>query len=90
MRFLRSFHESFHDAVDYYAAIDKKVALRLIAAVERAQRDIVQFPKSGKPIKHGRAFLLKGFPYSFCYMEDLDGEPVAVRLYHHKRQDPKV
>lgn len=90
MRFLGSFHESFHLAVDHYAAIDKNLARRLIDAVDRAQRHIVQFPKSGKPIKNGREYFLTGFPYSFCYMEDLDGEPVAVRLYHHKRQEPRM
>jgi len=90
MRFLRSFHVSFHCAVDYYNAIDKSIARRFIAAVDRAQRDIVRFPKIGKPIKNGREYLLSGFPYSFCYQEDLEDEPVAVRLFHYKQDGPRL
>ena len=90
MRFFRSFHVSFHHAVHYYEAIDKKLARRLIEAVDRAQRDIIRFPKIGKQIKNGREYLLTGFPYSFCYQEDLDGEPVAVRLFHYKQNGPRI
>ena len=90
MRFPRSFHVTFRSAVNYYDAIDKKVARRLIHAVDRAQRDIVRFPKIAKPIKNGREYLPAGFPYSFCYLEDLDGEPVAVRLFHYKQAGPKI
>ena len=90
MRFLRSFHVSFHGAVDYYDGIDKKLARRFIDAVERAQDNIIRFPKIGKRIKNGREHFLVGFPYSFCYLEDLNGEPVAVRLFHYKQNGPRI
>lgn len=90
MRFLRSFHVSFHQAVDYYSAIDRRLAQRFIDAVENAQRDIMQFPKIGRAIKHGREYLLNGFPYSFCYQEDSGGEPLAVRLFHYKQNGPRI
>ncbi|MDR3574874.1 MAG: hypothetical protein P4L50_13505 [Anaerolineaceae bacterium] len=76
--------------MDYYDTIDKKVARRFIDAVDRAQRDIVRFPKIGRPIRKGRERLLKGFPYGFCYWEDLAGESVAVRLFHYKQAGPKI
>ena len=90
MRFLRSFHVSFHCVVDYYNAIDRRLARRFIDAVDKAQADIVRFPKIGKPIKNGREYLLGEFPYSFCYAEDLEGEPVAIRLCHCRQGGPKI
>ncbi len=90
MRFLRSFHVSFHQAVDYYADIDKDLARRFIDEVHLAQSQIIEFPKIGKRIKHGREYLLRSFPFGFCYVEDLKGEPVAVRLFHYKQEGPPL
>ena len=90
MRFLTTFSESFLQAVDYYAAIDSKLARRFIETVDRAQRKIAQFPKLGKPAKNYRALLLQEFPYSICYREDLDGEFVALVLFHHKQKKPGI
>ena len=81
---------SFHRAVNHYDAIDKNIARRFIDAADRAQRNIVRFPQIGKPIKNGREYLLRDFPYSLCYLGDLDGEPVAVRLFHYKQVGPKL
>lgn len=90
MRFLRSFHESFHCAVDYYDAIDKNLARRFIDAVDQAQHDIERFQKLGRPIGKFRLLSLKGFPYRFCYQADFEGELVAVVLFHHKQREPHV
>jgi len=90
MRFLRSFHETFQSAVDYYAGIDTKLARRFIYAVEEAQSKIVKFPKIGRRIANGREFLLEVFPYGFCYLEDSEGEPLAVRLFHYRQKGPEI
>ncbi len=88
MIFLRSFNRTFETAVEYYLAADKSVARRFIDAVDHAQKQIVRFPKIGKFLKSYRALSLTGFPYSFCYSETLEGEPVAIVLYHHKQKEP--
>jgi len=90
MKFLRSFNKSFLGAVNYYAAIDKNLARRFIDAVDRAQKEIERFPKIGRAIKNYRVVLLTTFPYSFCYDEDLEGEPVALVLFHHKQKEPRI
>lgn len=90
MKFLTTFSEDFLNAVDYYAAIDKKLARRFIEAVDCAQREIIRFPKIGKPAKNYRAFLLQEFPYSICYREDLEGDLVALVLFHHKQKEPRI
>jgi plasmid stabilization system protein ParE len=90
MKFLSTFNKSFNEAVDHYAEIDRKVARRFIKAVDAAQRQITAHPKAGHQIKKYRVVLIQGFPYSFCYHDDLDGEVVALVLFHHKQREPKV
>jgi len=89
MRFLRAFDESFCQAVDYYGGIDGKIASRFVDAVERAQMEIIRFPKIGKSVKSYRVLLLKEFPYSLCYYENPPGELVGLVLFHHKQKDPR-
>jgi plasmid stabilization system protein ParE len=71
-------------------AIDKKLALQFIESVDRAQDEIVRFPKIGRASGKYRALGLKKFPYNYCYREDLDGELVAIVLFHHKQKEPRI
>ena len=90
MIFLRSFHVSLHQAVNYYNDRDKSVARRFIDAVEKSLDQIRSFPKIGKRIKNGREYLLAGFPYSLCYVQDIEGEPIVIRVFHYKRGGPRI
>lgn len=83
---LSTFHESFANAVEYYSAIDRKLAHRFINAVEEIKEKIQDFPKSGKLRDGYRMLLLKDFPYRFCYMENSEGEMVALVLFHFKQK----
>lgn len=89
MRFLSPFTESFQAAVAYYIASDKTIAARFITAVDEAQDKIIQFPKIGRLVGPYREFRLNGFPYNYCYHENLDGEIVAVVLHHHRQNDSR-
>jgi plasmid stabilization system protein ParE len=90
MKYLSTFNESLFHAVDYYRTIDKKLAIRFFDAVDEAKRQISQFPKIGKLVGGYRVFILRDFPYSFCYREDFEGEIVAVLLFHHKQSGPGI
>lgn len=90
MKFLSPFNESFFKAVDYYQAIDRKLALRFIDALERVKTRLGRFPKSGKQMKGYRIVQVKGFPYSVCYCEGDTGELIGLVLYHHKQQEPAI
>lgn len=85
-----TFHDSFFRAVDYYAAIDGRLATRFIDVVERAKRDIARFPGVGRTHKTYRALPLKDFPYSICYCETAQRGIVCLVLYHHKQSEPLV
>jgi hypothetical protein len=88
MRYLPSFNVSFEQELEHYAAADAQLAKLFVKAADRARDWIIRFPKSGKKVKSYRATMLERFPYSFCYTEDLDGDPVALILYHHKQSGP--
>ena len=90
MRPLTTFTESFLLVVRYYAAVDKSLALRFIEAVDQAHNEIVRFPAIGRLTGKYRASRVKGFPHTFCYVESLDGEMVALVLFHHKQSDPRI
>jgi len=90
MKYLKSFHASLQNAVDFYALEDKTVARRFIAAIEDAERKIAAFPKIGKRMGEFRGFHLQEFPFRYCYKEDLDGGLVAVVLFHYKQMGPKI
>jgi len=83
---LSIFHESFFRAVVHYSAIESKLAQRFIDAVEDAKRRITAFPKTGKMRDGYRMVLLKDFPYRLCYLENQDGEIVALVLFHFKQK----
>jgi hypothetical protein len=89
MRPLTTFTASFLVAVHYYSAIDKPLALRFIEAVDKARDEIMRFPSIGRVSGKYRVLPVKGFPYNFCYSDDLDGELVAITLFHHKQSDPE-
>ena len=90
MKFLRSFNQALVEAVDYYKAIDPRLAKRFVDAVDEAQKSIDAFPKIGRLIKNGRECLLRDFPYSFCYQEELDGNLVASTLFHYKKSGERI
>ena len=83
---LGSFYESFLRAAQHYSVLDKKLAQRFIDAVDEAKRKINSFPKAGKPRDGYRMVFLKGFPYRFCYMENEEGEIIALVLFHFKQR----
>jgi len=87
MKYLSTFSQSLVQAVDYYTAIDKKLALRFFESVEHAKREIIRFHKSGKLANGYRSLLLKNFPYKFCYRENMEGELVGVVLFHLKQRE---
>ncbi len=90
MKYLSTFNESLFYAVDYYRAIDKKLAIRFFDSIDEAKRQISQFPKIGKLVGEYRVFLLRDFPYSFCYRKNSEGEIVAILLFHHKQGGPEI
>jgi hypothetical protein len=90
MKYSSIFNESLFQAVEYYGNIDRRLALRFFEAVDRAKREIGRFPKIGKPMGKFRGLHLKEFPYRFCYQENLDGELVALVLYHTKQKQPRI
>jgi len=80
------FFESFFRAVVYYSAIDKKLAQRFIEAVEDVKRRVNAFPNAGKLRDGYRMVFLKDFPYRFCYLENVEGQIVALVLFHFKQK----
>jgi len=90
MKFLRSFNQALVKAVDYYKAIDPKLANRFVDAVDAAVKSVIEFPRIGRQIKNGREYLLKGFPYSFCYQEDFEGNLAASTLFHYKKSGERI
>jgi plasmid stabilization system protein ParE len=88
MIYLKSFNESLCLAVDYYNAIDRKVATRFVNEVDTALRQISKFPKSGRAFPKYRTMMLKEFPYSICYCEHTDGNLYGLVLFHHKQKEP--
>jgi hypothetical protein len=60
-----------------------------IESVDKAHDEIVRFPTIGRMSGKYRVLRVKGFPYNFCYSDDLDGELVAITLFHHKQNDPE-
>jgi hypothetical protein len=89
MRPLTTFTESFLVAVRYYAAVDKPLALRFIESVDRTRDEIIRFPTIGRVSGKYRVLRVTGFPYNFCYADDLNGELVAITLFHHKQNAPE-
>lgn len=89
MRPLTTFTESFLVAIRYYASIEKPLALRFIEAVDKTRDEIIRFPTIGRVSGKYRMLRVKGFPYNFCYTDQLDGELVAITLFHHKQNDPE-
>jgi len=88
MRYLKSFHVSLQNAVDFYALENRAVARRFIAAIEDAERKIARFPRIGRLMGEFRGVHLQEFPYRYCYKEDVDGDLVAVVLFHYKQRRP--
>jgi len=84
MRFLSSFNESLFFAVDYYAGHDPELARRFIVAVDCAKDQISRFPKIGRVSGTYRVYPLAGFPFTLCYEQDLNGQPVGLVLHHDK------
>ena len=37
-----------------------------------------------------RGLHLQEFPYRYCYKEDIEGDLVAVVLFHYKQRRPKI
>jgi len=90
MKYLSTFNESLFRAIEHYSAIDKNLARRFVEAVDQAREEIIRFPKIGKQAATYRKLIIQDFPYRFCYRENLDGELVAVVLYHHKQLEPET
>ena len=90
MKYSSIFNESLFQAIKYYGEIDKRIALHFFEAVNHAKREIIRFPKIGKTMGKFRSLHLKGFPYRFCYQENLDGELVALVLFHTKQKEPRI
>ena len=85
MKYLGPFSSALFEAIDYYKGIDPLLAQRFVKAIDEAKDGIVRYPKIGKQMRGFRRVMLREFPYAFCYKEDLDGELVAVILFHFKR-----
>lgn len=85
MKYLSTFNQGLFDAIAHYKAIDPVLAKRFVEAVDQARIHIERFPKSGNQRKNFRSWLIRDFPYRFCYRENLDGELVAITLFHHRQ-----
>jgi plasmid stabilization system protein ParE len=90
MKYLSTFSDSLYQAIDRYHAIDKKLARRFVEAVDHATQEVIRFPKIGRLKGRYRKLPVRDFPYQFCYSENLDGELVALVLFHNKQREPHV
>ena len=63
--------------IQYYAAIDRRLAERLAVSIERATRLAAEFPDMGSQYKYGtRRVFPRRFPYSLVYV--VRGEVIYV------------
>jgi plasmid stabilization system protein ParE len=90
MKYLHPFYESFCRAIDYYKAIDRRLAASFVKEVESALKQIIKFPKIGRAFPKYRVLLLKNFPYSVCYYQNSEGELYGLVLFHHKQKEPDL
>jgi len=85
MRIFSGFYEDLSLALNYYRELAPSVGRSFIQEVNRALMQIERFPASGHAVRELRMLRLNRFPYGIYYYLAVDGEPVALFLYHHKR-----
>lgn len=67
-----SFHllaeEELHDAAEYYEHVSPRLGAAFLEEVERAIRQVLEFPESTQEVGAGvRRKLIRRFPYSLLY-----------------------
>lgn len=74
------------EAVQYYAAIDQQLGLRLAKEFEATVGRIVRFPEGWKPVDINlRQCGVKGFPYVVIYLLSADEITVVAFANTHRR-----
>lgn len=73
----------------FYAERDPRVALRLLAAIEKAREHLSHFPESGRPgrVDGTREWIVWGTPFILVYLIR-NGSLRLLRVLHHARQWP--
>lgn len=74
------------EAVQYYAAIEHRLGLRLVQEFEAAVERIVRFPEGWKPISANlRQCGVKGFPYVVVYLLRANEITIVAFANTHRR-----
>jgi plasmid stabilization system protein ParE len=79
--------QEFVDAIDFYRDLAPGLARDLVDEFDRAISQIVEFPSSGAPSRHGaRKIVLQRFPFALIYR--LKPETAEVIAFAHQARRP--
>lgn len=85
-RFLEDADQEFQEHIGYFLGHSPTTAEKFVSEVERAVRDIREFPDSGSPISRlVRQRVLRAFKYSVLYV-DTPAEIIIVAVAPHRRR----